>query len=160
MKKLNFALLVVCACAAGLAPLIFSASRAVSAEPKLYVGAEACESCHSDQYESYLKNSSKARSWKSIEKMRPKLTAAEQRECYVCHTTGYGKPGGFVSINETPKLASVGCESCHGPGSVHAESGDVADIRRTPEIKDCVVCHNAERIQNFNFKPMLYHGGH
>ena len=144
-----------------LAVWVFFAPAALAAEDTaVYVGAEACESCHSDQYESFQKNSSKAHSWESVEKMLSKLTPAEQKECYSCHTTGYGKPGGFKSIESTPELANVSCESCHGPGSLHAESGDPELINRTPDVKECVTCHNAQRIKNFNFKPMLYHGGH
>lgn len=131
-----------------------------AADEAVYIGAEACEPCHQDQYASFQKNSSKAKSWKSVAKMLPKLTQAEQKTCFACHTTGYGRKGGFESYAATPHLANVSCESCHGPGSLHAESGDKADIRRTPDIAACITCHNADRIQNFNFKPMLYHGGH
>lgn len=135
-------------------------AAAVAAEQARYTGAEACKDCHEEQYESFMANSSKAHSWKSLEKMLSKLTGEEKRQCYVCHTTGYGKPGGFESLEKTPHLANVSCEACHGPGSAHVESGEAADIRRTPHITECVVCHNEERVRNFNFKPMLYHGGH
>lgn len=160
MKDTRFALLIVCACLGLALPGLFSALPAKGSEQRSYVGAEACKDCHEDQYESYMKNSRKAHSWRSITKMQSKLSEAERRECFVCHTTGYGKPGGFVSFESTPGLANVGCESCHGPGSLHAESGDTDEIRRTPLIEECVVCHNGDRIKNFNFKPMLYHGGH
>lgn len=125
-----------------------------------FVGAAACGECHQEQYQSFMANSRKAHSWKSVEKMQGKLTESERRECYACHTTGYGQPGGFISLAGTPELANVGCESCHGAGGVHAESGDASDIRRTPEVAMCSTCHNAQRVANFNFKPMLYHGGH
>lgn len=124
-----------------------------------YAGSAACEPCHAEQYEKFTTHSSKARSWESVQKMLPKLTPAEAKECFGCHTTGYGK-GGFESYEKTPGLANLSCEACHGPGSLHAESGDADDIRRTPDVKGCTACHNADRIRNFKFKPMLYHGGH
>ena len=147
-----------CFCIALLASAaVYAAERK---ETAAYVGAKACESCHEDQYASFMANSNKARSWKSLEKMMPKLTPAEQQECFACHTTGHGKPGGFVSLEKTPDMANLSCESCHGPGSLHAETGDTSEIRRKPDVKACVTCHNAERVRNFKFKPMLYHGGH
>lgn len=125
-----------------------------------YVGAQACADCHEEQYTGFQKNSSMARSWKSLEKMLPKLTAKEKEDCYSCHTTGYKKPGGFVDQDSTPQLANISCEVCHGPGSLHAASGDPADIQRKPDIDHCRTCHNEERVNNFKFKPMLYYGGH
>jgi hypothetical protein len=92
--------------------------------------------------------------------MRKGLTTAEYQECLQCHATGYGQPGGFVSVEETPYLQNLGCESCHGPGSVHADSGDPADIVGDITVTDCERCHNAERVDNFNFKPLLFGGAH
>lgn len=138
----------------------FEGAAFAGAVEATYVGADACQSCHEDQYASFQANSGKAHSWKSVEKMLPKLTTAEQRECFACHTTGYGQPGGFTGLADTPRLANLSCETCHGPGSLHAETGDTDAILRTPDRENCVTCHNADRIQNFNFKPILYHGGH
>ena len=45
-------------------------------------------------------------------------------ECIVCHTVGFGYVSGFKSEKETPKLENVGCESCHGPGSLHANDSE------------------------------------
>jgi DmsE family decaheme c-type cytochrome len=72
-----------------------------------------------------------------------------QDTCVTCHTdrsvsgTAHGK-----TFNERTPAANHGCESCHGPGKAHAESGDPALIRRftnanAPEASEtCTTCHN------------------
>ncbi len=126
-----------------------------------YIGSEACASCHDQQFDTYSKFSKKAHSSKSIQIMASDLTEEELKSCFGCHTTGYGKPGGFVSFEATPALANAGCEVCHGPGSAHAESGgDVTLIKAKLTMSDCEGCHSAERVAAFNFKPMLYAGAH
>ena len=50
----------------------------------------------------------------------------------------------------------MGCESCHGPGSAHVDSGDKEDIIGDLSAADCKRCHNAERVNNFKFKPLLF----
>ena len=126
-----------------------------------YVGTAACKDCHEEQYENFTKFAKKAHSQKSVQIMASDLTEAELAECYGCHTTGYGKPGGFVSYEKTPHLADAGCEVCHGPGSDHVESGGDAElIKGTLSMEDCESCHNQSRIKAFNFKPLLYGGAH
>ena len=112
-------------------------------EDASYVGTSKCRMCHMDQYKTY-KDTKHANNFDVLQ-------GDEQKnpDCLACHTTGYGKPGGFVSLEETPKLTSVGCESCHGPGSAHVEaakdapeSGDwEKNINRVPQ-NACIVCHN------------------
>jgi hypothetical protein len=131
------------------------------AQPQTYIGSEACGECHPDQYETFSAYAKKAHSDKSVRIMLSDLTAAEARECYACHTTGYGEPGGFVSFEATPHLAHAGCEVCHGPGSEHADTGgDPTLITRELSLDDCRSCHNDERVANFNYKPLLYGGAH
>ena len=127
---------------------------------KTYIGAKACSDCHDEQYASFQKYSKKWKSYASITKMKRGLTQAELQDCYSCHTTGYGKAGGFISEQETPELKNAGCEVCHGPGSLHAQSEDPDDIKGSLSIKDCESCHNEERIGAFNYKPLIYGGAH
>ncbi|BBD08621.1 cytochrome c family protein [Desulfovibrio ferrophilus] len=144
----------------GALVLAVTLAGAVGAGAKQYIGSEACSECHDEQFEHFVSYSKKAKSWHSIEIMASDLTQAEQESCYECHTTGYGK-GGFVSIKETPELADVGCETCHGPGAEHAESGgDTEAIERTPSVEGCETCHNADRVEDFNFKPLIFSGAH
>ncbi|SDN65550.1 Cytochrome c554 and c-prime [Desulfonauticus submarinus] len=125
-----------------------------------YVGSKQCGECHEKEYKNFITYSKKAKSFEHIKKMFPKLEERERQECYACHTTGYGK-GGFISYEKTPELSDVGCETCHGPGKEHVESGgDPELIRLKMDLKTCNDCHTSERVKTFNFKPLLYGGVH
>ncbi len=130
------------------------------AQEKSFVGSEACKECHEDQYANYIKYSKKANSFKSIKKMEKKLTKEEYKECFECHTTGFGKPGGFVSEETTPGLKDAGCEVCHGPGNLHAESEDPELININLDMNNCNKCHSNDRVKAFDFKPLLFGGAH
>ena len=131
-----------------------------AADEPVYVGTEACGECHPDHFEAFTKHSKKAKSFTSVQRMAAKLTPAELKGCYGCHTTGYGKSGGFRSEHETPHLKDAGCEVCHGPGSLHAESEDPEDLSTVIDVEACMTCHNSERVAAFSFKPLLYGGAH
>ena len=152
----------ICCCllaAAGLSLALASAAPA-DAGPARYVGSAACASCHAGQYERFLRYSKKAHSSKSLRLMAKGLTEQEQTSCYACHTTGYGRPGGFTTFAATPELADAGCEVCHGPGSEHAASGDPAAIKSHLTLADCEPCHNDARVHSFGYKPLLHAGAH
>ncbi|MFZ0429807.1 MAG: DmsE family decaheme c-type cytochrome [Acidobacteriota bacterium] len=57
--------------------------------------------------------------------------------CLMCHEVS----NGFL----TSPHASVECESCHGPGSAHVDSGGDTALIRTPTASDwpqtCLTCH-------------------
>ncbi|MBI4848426.1 MAG: hypothetical protein HY808_07620 [Nitrospirae bacterium] len=92
-----------------------------------YIGASKCKACHMQQYKAWEKTTMA----KSFENLKPGVKAAEKKKagidpdkdytadakCLKCHTTGYGKPGGFKSFAETPEMINVQCEGCHGPGA-------------------------------------------
>jgi hypothetical protein len=125
-----------------------------------YVGSDACKTCHENEYRNFMAYAKKAISFRSIERVRKGLTDEEVKGCYTCHTTGYGKPGGFISLEKTPHLKNAGCEVCHGPGEFHISMRDSRYIKRKMKIEDCEVCHTSERVRAFRYKPMLHGGAH
>jgi DmsE family decaheme c-type cytochrome len=69
--------------------------------------------------------------------------------CLTCHSDqSYKGTKHGHAFNERTPAAGQGCESCHGPGQKHAESGDPSLIRSfktmTPsQASDtCTTCHN------------------
>ncbi|MBA3071806.1 MAG: cytochrome C [Nitrospirae bacterium] len=125
-----------------------------------YVGSDACKGCHEKEYESFMTHARKSRSFESIERLKKSLTEEELKGCYSCHTTGYGKPGGFISPEKTPHLKIAGCEVCHGPGELHVKTMNPSNITRRMTLKDCEVCHIEERVKAFRYKPMIHGGAH
>jgi len=126
----------------------------------IYVGSLACKSCHEKEYISFTTYAKKSKSYESIERLKRGLTEDDMKKCYSCHTTGYGKPGGFVSIEKTPHLKNAGCEVCHGPGSLHLQGQDADTILIQPTLKICNTCHTSERITDFRYTPLIHGGGH
>ena len=49
----------------------------------------------------------------------------------------------------------MGCESCHGPGSLHVENPSPDTITGKPGEKVCVTCHNPENSPHFDFATYL-----
>lgn len=155
----------LCAVFVGLCagPLGASPKQPAAKPASTYVGSASCEGCHEKEYNNFKKFAKKAHSDKSVKVMAKKLTPDELKECYTCHTTGYGQPGGFESYEKTPDLGHAGCEVCHGPGSAHVDSGGQKNLikgKGRMSVKECETCHNPERVSNFRFKPMLYGGAH
>lgn len=118
---------------------------AVSDEPVelTYVGAERCKMCHARQYQTWSQTPM-SKAWDRVK------DAPDVEKCLPCHTTGYGQPGGFVSLEATPNLTNVQCEACHGPASRHmATPMTDRPARRAainigpPDPRDgCRRCHN------------------
>lgn len=124
-----------------------------------YVGSEACRSCHEAEFETWSKQPH-ANSLASLESKN----AAGKGECLTCHTTAYGRAGGFPKDGkpaEHADLARVGCESCHGPGGDHvgenaARVGTIVSL--TDKCDSCVIlqicgsCHDQANDPGFEFQ--------
>jgi Cytochrome c554 and c-prime len=93
------------------------------------------------------------------------LKADADPNCIPCHTVGFQTQSGYRREFGSLKLVNVGCESCHGPGSLHAEqrrSGAPSlDNFRTLGAGDCQKCHHGEFSRPFEwekFWPAIQHG--
>jgi DmsE family decaheme c-type cytochrome len=73
---------------------------------------------------------------------------AGESTCMTCHDQTYTGTKHALTFNARTPAATHGCESCHGPGQKHAESGDPTLIRRFSAIRPdeasaaCATCHN------------------
>jgi len=141
MKKIAVAILVTAIFAVGLSLLInHRGAEAGTAKDATYVPNKKCKMCHSKQF----KAQAEAYHAKSFENLTDAGEEANA-ECLPCHTTGYGKSGGFTDAASTPDLVGTTCQTCHGPGSAHVASGlKKAErkplIQRTPQDA-CTQCH-------------------
>ena len=140
--------LVACAVAVFLALASSALVPAVGQDGATYIGAAKCMMCHADQHKAWgeMKHS------KAFDVLTPEQIASGKddkgKTCVSCHTTGYGQ-GGFESVEKSPKLKGVGCESCHGAGSLHQKAmlaamatDEVPEDKKISRSVGCVGCHN------------------
>jgi len=121
-----------------------------------YVGSEACRGCHAAEFEKWSAGAH-ARAMESLRRVGYEFSP----ECIACHATGYGASDGYMSIDETPALARVGCEACHGRGQVMVAAGHKGIARSRGEER-CRECHTPKRHEQFNFDKAwatIRHGG-
>lgn len=115
----------------------FASPEGVSqaAEGADYIGNAQCKVCHNAKADGaqwdVWHTMKHASAYKLLESDEAKAAGekagltkppAESPECLKCHVTGYNAETGAFH----PKLAKadgVQCESCHGPGSLHAQDG-------------------------------------
>jgi hypothetical protein len=115
-----------------------------------FVGNTACLECHEDAFPLW-RESKHSHAWETLE------TAGKQfhLNCVGCHVTGYEQPGGVCRLDKVAGREDVGCESCHGPGSLHVEQPESANIVGKPGKELCVTCHNPENSPHFDFATYL-----
>lgn len=141
-----------------------------------YVGTEVCAGCHQHAFNVW-KTTGHSHAFKTLEDIEnPKLRQYDP-ECVMCHTTGFKYRGGYYDPpagaaaqqieKHNKKLINVGCESCHGPGSMHANDPMNAayyplinpikgiDNPATPNAKIladrfCQTCHDIENDVHWN----------
>ncbi len=93
-----------------------------------------------------------------------KAGESSNADCLTCHTTAYGRPGGFPAAEAAEShadLARVGCESCHGPGSEHVKDGSDrigSIVSLADKCDSCVIlqicggCHDDANDPGFEFE--------
>lgn len=112
---------------------------------------------------------------KRAHKIDPDKDYTNDPNCVGCHTTGYGQPGGFVSLAKTPTLVGIQCEACHGPGGGYMKpelmslknkeykrSDLIAAGLVVPSAETCKTCHNEKSpfYKPFDYKTRLKEGTH
>jgi len=157
-----------------------------AAQEHAYTGNKKCRACHLKQFNSWAET----KMAKSFEHLKPGVSAEAKKsagldpdrdytadsECLGCHTTGYGKEGGFVDVATTPDHLGVGCEMCHGPGGSYTASDKMGFKNKEYKRADlvavglvhpvgeaqCVVCHNEKNpfFKEFDFETRKREGIH
>lgn len=146
---------------------VTSAPTAASDE-HAYIGSSKCKKCHIRQYKSWAETTmalsfevlrpGQRAEQKTAAGLDPEMDYTTEAECIRCHTTGYGKEGGFVDEATTPDLVGIGCEMCHGPGGTYVadefmslknkdyKREDIAAVGSVypPTETQCLVCHNTD----------------
>ena len=110
-----------------------------------FIGNDDCAVCHNKIFR-HWENTRHASAYETLLKVGHEYDP----ECIECHTTGLSYFTGFETIDSTPGLKGVGCESCHGPGSNHKETQSKDYGKADVEI--CEICHENEHSPNFQFK--------
>ncbi len=117
----------------------------------VYVGTQACVECHEEAYD-FWKTTKHAKAWKTLEDDNKHFDLT----CIGCHTVGYQEPGGFCRLVDVGNLKDVGCEMCHGPGSVHKDDEDPDSIILASSRSTCAdYCHVPEHSDQFEYTKYL-----
>lgn len=151
--------------------------------PPKYLGSKSCQKCHFKEHQTWQKTKM-AQSFQILKpgasadaktkaKLDPAKDYTKDPACLRCHTTGYGKPGGYPEIVEgkewtaeekerAPLLEGVGCENCHGPGGKYSPYKKDNKEYRWDEIAKlgaahpvgatCTGCHNQDSPTFTEFK--------
>ncbi|WP_224244366.1 multiheme c-type cytochrome [Hyalangium gracile] len=115
-----------------------------------FVGNGPCQDCHAEAMPVW-EHSKHAHGWTTLEEKGKQF----HLNCVGCHVTGYEKPGGVCRLDKVAGREGVGCESCHGPGSLHSEEPTTKNIVRNPGNALCVTCHNPENSPHFDYATYL-----
>jgi hypothetical protein len=155
-----------------------------------FIGTKACKKCHIKQFKSW-KDTNMA---KAFDLLKPGVRAEAKKkaglssekdytkdiDCLPCHTTGFEKNGGYVSLEETPQLVGLSCEMCHGAGGEYTKKQYMnlknKEYKRSDVVKvglnspvtgvSCIkLCHNEkspffDKNEPFDFEKRKNEGTH
>ena len=120
------------------------AAKRKQKQSQVYATEQTCLTCHAKEHAVWSKTGH-GRAYAALEEVNKSFDP----ECLVCHTTGFEKPGGFISEIDTPKLKNVQCEMCHGARLEHTQNpqGGFAEEAKAA----CGTCHVKKHSPKFNF---------
>lgn len=113
-----------------------------------FATAEKCKSCHEAAYDAWVK-SRHAHAMATLEKAQQEFDP----ECVGCHSTGISVRNGYRNQRETPELANVQCEACHGAGLDHTSKPEHGFGKTGEQM--CRSCHTDDRSPDFDYETAL-----
>ena len=129
-----------------------------------YVGATKCKMCHKGEKKGLVwEKWEKGPHAKAFETLKAKGNE-KKPECLTCHVTAFNSGGYKVGDANSATFEGVGCESCHGPGSVYKKMSVMKDKKKSmengliqPTEEMCKTCHNKKSpdFKGFNYKEYL-----
>jgi hypothetical protein len=115
-----------------------------------FAGTQTCIGCHAEPGEVWGKTTH-SHAYATLEKVHKQYDL----DCVRCHVLGVDAPGGVCRVDQTAGRQHVGCESCHGRGSLHADDPNIAVPVPKPGEQNCRVCHTPENSTAFDFASYL-----
>jgi nitrate/TMAO reductase-like tetraheme cytochrome c subunit len=139
-KKIIIATIIVSIMSLGIL-LAMSRHIAVAQETgsdATYVLGSKCKTCHIKIFKAHA-DTPHGTAFENIKDAGESANVT----CLQCHSTGFGKPGGFVDEGTTADLAGVTCQACHGPGSIHAAAAKEQKKETAGKVTGevCIKCH-------------------
>ena len=117
-----------------------------------FSGDASCVRCHKAAAR-FCKRTAHAHAWKTLQA----VGKTGHGDCVSCHVTGYGEMGGS-SLGFSKGLENVGCEACHGPGSIHVDKRGLEKplaLRTSTPESVCTRCHNEKHSDTFQYEAYL-----
>ena len=115
-----------------------------------FVGQAACASCH-PAAQAFWETTSHAKAYATLEEAHKQYDLS----CISCHVTGWDRPGGACQIDKVEGRKDVGCESCHGPGSLHVAAPSKENIALRVSERTCRTCHRPDHSLEFDYATYL-----
>ncbi len=158
--------------------LLFAGGLFAQEKKATYVGVKGCKTCHKKE-----KAGAQFAKWKKAKHSKAYETLAspealkfakergienpqKAKECLKCHVTAYDADASMLGKKYAIE-DGVGCESCHGAGSLYKKKKTMKALRAgkidpasvgliIPTEKTCLGCHNDESptFKSFDFEKM------
>ena len=119
----------------------------VSGPAAQFAGSSTCAECHSSIHD-WEANTAHAGALQTLEQ----IGMGSNPNCLPCHTVGFGLPSGYTNQIETPHLAGVQCENCHGAAANHAANPQDFTVKPRVELaaEVCGGCHTGAQQPEFD----------
>jgi hypothetical protein len=115
--------IAICLAIAVFVALSVSLAAAAEGAKPTYIGSAKCKMCHISQHKTWAASKHAA----AVSVLKPE--ELKKADCMGCHTVGFDAATGAAAEE------AVGCESCHGPGSIYGvkENMSKEKVKADPE---------------------------